>query len=138
MSIISHSSRYAFRALRFLSGPEGVYHSVEELAVLSETPGPYLAKLFHLLHQRGIVDGIRGKRGGYKLMKAADSTTLGSVVDALDGTAWRSACLLGLEGCTGKPSCPARACCQEVVGEMALALDSHTVQDLTAVCMGMA
>lgn len=138
MSILSQSSRYAFRALSLLSGPEGAYKSVEDLALHSESPAPYLAKLFHLLHQRGIVDGIRGKRGGYKLVNDANRTSLGSVVDALDGTGWRASCLLGLKGCTGNPACPARGCCQDVLRKLTQELDEHTIHDLSGVLRGMA
>ena len=78
MAMISQTSRYAFRALSYLSGPEGAYQSVEALALLSEAPGPYLSKLMQLLHKSGIVDSIRGQRGGLPLrMPLAQQARMG-------------------------------------------------------------
>jgi len=136
MPTFSHAAGYAFRALSYLDGPEGDYRPAKDLADLSGTPGPYLAKQLHELHKARILESVRGRKGGIRLAREAASITLGAVVDALDGPGWRASCLLGLGGCQGSPTCLARACCLGVRDVVVHELDRLTIQDLAVIRAG--
>ena len=65
--------------------PEGKGLSVDALAEFFEVPSAYLSKQMQLLRRAGIVDSVRGKRGGYRLGKGVDEITLLDIVRAIEG-----------------------------------------------------
>jgi Rrf2 family protein len=81
---------------------EGVEWTLHACAVLAVVPGgrplpatrlaeflgvtaPYLAKHLQALSRAGIVESMPGKRGGYRLARAADTVTVLDVVLAVEG-----------------------------------------------------
>lgn len=67
--------------------PEGVALPGARLAEFHDVPASYLAKHLQSLSGAGIVTSIPGRRGGYRLARAADEITLLDVVLAVDGDA---------------------------------------------------
>ena len=65
--------------------PEGKGINVDALADHFEVPSAYLAKQMQLLRRAGIVESVRGKRGGYRLAKSVDAITLLDIVRAIEG-----------------------------------------------------
>ena len=65
--------------------PAGKGLSVDALADFFEVPSAYLAKQMQLLRRAGIVQSVRGKRGGYRLAKPVDAITLLDIVRAIEG-----------------------------------------------------
>jgi len=128
---LSLTASYALRALSCLDGPEGKYCRAQDLAAHTGIPAPYLAKLLQSLHKGGIVMGHRGRGGGFKLAQAPGAIYLGTVVALVDGSDATASCLLGLGMCTGRPGCPARACCHEIREKVALELGRLTIKDLS-------
>ncbi|MEM7702291.1 MAG: Rrf2 family transcriptional regulator [Pseudomonadota bacterium] len=66
--------------------PEGKGINVDALADHFEVPSAYLAKQMQLLRRAGIVQSVRGKRGGYRLAKSVDAITLLDIVRAIEGS----------------------------------------------------
>ncbi|MCK4708936.1 MAG: Rrf2 family transcriptional regulator, partial [Gammaproteobacteria bacterium] len=57
------------------------------LADISQCQGislSYLEQLFSKLRKHGLVDGVRGPGGGYKLARPADSITVAEIIMAVD------------------------------------------------------
>ena len=57
------------------------------LADISQCQGislSYLEQLFSKLRKHGLVDGVRGPGGGYKLARSADSITVAEIITAVD------------------------------------------------------
>lgn len=50
----------------------------------------YLEQLFAKLRAAGLVEGVRGPGGGYRLAKSADKISIADIVDAVDFPAARS------------------------------------------------
>ena len=83
---LSTRSTYGMRALveLGLSGGRGPVSA----AVIAKRQGlsvAYLEQLLHRLKRQGIVNSIRGPRGGYLLTKQPQRVTVGDVVRVLDG-----------------------------------------------------
>jgi len=57
------------------------------LAEISQCQGislSYLEQLFAKLRKRGLVEGVRGPGGGYRLAKAASDITVADIISAVD------------------------------------------------------
>ena len=102
---LSQTTGYAVRALRCLEEPGGHPILVETIADYTGIPRSYLSKLVHRLAKQGLVVARRGHHGGVVLAKPAGDITLEDLSVAIDGTAWRNRCLLGLLGCSEETPC---------------------------------
>ena len=49
----------------------------------------YLEQIFSRLKEHGLVEGIRGPRGGYRLARDADQITVGHIVRAVEDASYR-------------------------------------------------
>ena len=102
---LSQTTGYAVRALRCLQEPGGRPVLVEEVAEYTGIPRSYLSKLIHKLAKKGLVVARRGHHGGVVLARPSTEITLEDLSDAIDGTAWRKRCLMGLLGCSSGNHC---------------------------------
>jgi Rrf2 family protein len=59
--------------------------SQKEIAAKENIPLPFLEQIFLQLREAGLVDGKRGKGGGFFLAKPANNITLAEVVRLIDG-----------------------------------------------------
>ena len=111
MSIIfSRQCEYALQAVLYLaSKPAEAVTSITELAGKVEVPSPFLAKILqNLTHQRLLVSS-KGRFGGFKLAKPSLEITLFQIVEAIDGSEFMQACVLGFPSCSDKNACAIHA-----------------------------
>lgn len=130
---ISTRGRYALRALVDLALNENAgLVQQEEIARRQEIPSPYLARLMAQMAQVGILRGIRGPGGGYRLARPAAEISAGDVVRAVEGPIEIAKCI----NPASKRVCPRQTICVtqplwkrvgEAVGEV---LDGVSLQDL--------
>lgn len=83
---ISTRGRYALRAMVDLAqhGGNGPV-SRQELSERQEISADYVAQLFRHLQAAGLVEGVKGPGGGYRLARDAARITAGDVVQAVEG-----------------------------------------------------
>jgi Rrf2 family protein len=93
-------------------------------------PGPYLAKILQNLVQAGILESVRGPKGGFRLAKAARQITVGEVVAALEGEGALEGCVMGFPDCGPVNPCPMHAAWSQVKAQMGVSLTHATIQDL--------
>lgn len=124
------ATSYALRALAALP-EDGSYRLSQELAQHLDIPGPYLAKILQNLARHGLLNSIRGPRGGFRLGRPAHRISVGDVVRVLDGMATTSGCLLGFRECGGHdPVCPMHAAWTEVKTHLEQTMAMVTIRDL--------
>ena len=90
---LSTRSTYGMRALVELALASGRGPvSATLIATRQDLSVAYLEQLLHRLKKRGLVNSIRGPRGGYVLARDAHAITMAEVVDILDGSngAWQT------------------------------------------------
>ena len=58
----------------------------------------YLEQLFSRLRKQGLVDGLRGPYGGYKLGRPGNTISIADVIDAVDES-------IDATGCSGQQNC---------------------------------
>ena len=113
-----------------LNGPGEKFQPLTGLARVTRTPGPYLAKVFLDLQRADLVEALRGRQGGYRLARPSDVIHLSDVLDVLEQENWRTGCVMGRKGCTGRPSCVAHGCCMDVWQTFTAEFSRITIRDL--------
>jgi len=130
--LFTNATGYALRTLAIL--PENGSFSLA-LALSKELglPGPYLAKILQSLVQAGILESVRGPRGGFRFAKSPGSVTVGDVVVALEGTEALDGCAMGFPGCGPENPCPMHLAWSEVKAQLDVCLTDVTIKDLRQV-----
>ena len=97
---------YAIRAVFALArAPRGEWISVRQLAADQAIPVAFLPRVMRDLVAGQLVDGARGRTGGYRLARRPDEVSLLDIVEAVEGDLRRRGCIL-----RGGP-CPPNGVC---------------------------
>ncbi len=104
--MLSNTAQYALRAMIYLGQREGEGPiRVDEIAERLDVPRNYLSKILHTLVKAGILQSLRGPRGGFALARPAGSISLFQVVSPFDDIEARRTCLLGRRECSDLNPC---------------------------------
>ena len=105
--LISTKGRYALRVMIDLveHQSEG-YIPLKEIADRQEISEKYLESIIKILVKAKLLDGLRGKGGGYKLTKAPEQYTVGSILRLTEDSLAPVSCLEeGAMPCTRATEC---------------------------------
>jgi FeS assembly SUF system regulator len=103
------------------------------LAAATGIAEPTVAKVLKILGQAGLVEGVRGARGGYRLDRPLSVIPLSEVIVAFDGPIALTACVDGSTGlCEAEGLCPVRGRWDPVNDAIRSALSAITVADIAA------
>jgi Rrf2 family cysteine metabolism transcriptional repressor len=129
---VSTRGRYALRAMIDLArhaGEEPVLR--QDIAQRQNISADYVAQLFRPLHKAGLVEGVKGPGGGYRLARDAAAITAGDVVQAVEGPISVVQCVLPRDdSCARAERCAAHLLWVQLSAVMTEFLDSVTLQDL--------
>jgi len=91
---ISTKGRYALRVMVDLAERNtGEYIPLKEIANREEISEKYLESIVLSLAKGGLLAGLRGKGGGYKLTRPPQDYTVGSILKQTEGSLAPVACL---------------------------------------------
>ncbi|MBQ6928526.1 MAG: Rrf2 family transcriptional regulator [Oscillospiraceae bacterium] len=108
--MISTRGRYALRVMVDLAEcSDGSFVAMKEVAERQQISLKYLERILPLLVEKNLVEGMRGKGGGYRLTKAPADYSLWEILLAAEGELAPVACLT-----CGAPPCPREADCRTV------------------------
>ena len=107
MSVLfSRQCEYALQTVLFLAlKPEGAKTSIRDLAKRFQIPHHFLAKILQQLVYKDLLISQKGPAGGFALAKPARAITLFDIIEAIDGVAFTTNCVLGFPECSGKNPC---------------------------------
>ena len=92
--LISTRGRYALRMLTDMAEHQSDgYVPLKEIAARQEISEKYLESIVKVLVRSGILVGLRGKGGGYRLSKQPDQLTAGYVLRLTEESLAPVACL---------------------------------------------
>lgn len=105
--MISTRGRYALRVLIDMAEHiDNGYVPMKEVAKRQEISLKYLERILPVLVKNGLVEGVQGKGGGYKLSRAPENCTVGEILRLTDGNLAPVACLdCNAEVCEKKNTC---------------------------------
>jgi FeS assembly SUF system regulator len=111
----------------------GALQTAPGLAAATGMAEPTVAKVLKILGQAGLVEGLRGARGGYRLARPLAAIPLAEVIVAFDGPIALTACVDGApDSCDAEGHCPVRGRWDPVNAAIREALSAITVADLAA------
>jgi Rrf2 family iron-sulfur cluster assembly transcriptional regulator len=101
---ISTRGRYALRAMVDLArhGDNGPV-SRQSISERQEISADYVAQIFRSLQAAGLVEGVKGPGGGYRLARDAATITAADVIQAVEGPVALVHC--ALPGPNDEPAC---------------------------------
>jgi len=91
---------YGVRVIRALA--DGRKKTVDTIASEEQIPKKYAYKIVKKLEKNGMIYSIRGRSGGYQIIKPLDSFTLLDVVVAIDPDRYLNECLRSDSECPFK------------------------------------
>ena len=129
---LSTKGRYAVTAMMDLALHQGA--GPVTLADISRCQGislSYLEQLFAGLRRQGLVSGVRGPGGGYRLARPADSITVADIIVAVDENVDATRCG-GLQNCQNGERCLTHDLWSELSDRIYTFLDSISLADLAS------
>ena len=130
--MISTRGRYALRVMINLAHKKpSEFASLKSIVNEEEISEKYMESIISLLVKAGYVEGVRGKGGGYRLVKPAENYTVGDILRVTEGTLSPVACIRDEPNeCARSESCktlPLWKGLNKVINEY---LDGITLKDL--------
>ncbi|MBL9055370.1 MAG: Rrf2 family transcriptional regulator [Rhodobacteraceae bacterium] len=137
--MITQKMKYALKALLTLADeaarPRSEPLTIEEIARRSGTPKRFLEHILLEVRNAGIIASIRGRSGGYSLIKAPGEVSISELLRTIDGPIAPLPCLSRrayhrCEDCVDEASCRIRKVFAEVFWSYLVIIDSLTLEDM--------
>jgi Rrf2 family protein len=137
--MITQKMKYALKALLALAdeatkaAPEPL--TIEAIAKRSGTPKRFLEHILLEIRNVGMIASIRGRSGGYSLIKPASEISISELLRLIDGPIAPLPCLSRrayqrCEDCVDEASCRIRKVFAEVFWSYLVIIESLTLADL--------
>ncbi|MDR0550779.1 MAG: Rrf2 family transcriptional regulator [Spirochaetaceae bacterium] len=127
---ISTKGRYSLAALLYLATLEdGVYANSKEIAAAAETTEGYIEQLFIQLRKIKLIEGIRGRNGGYTLAVPCEKIRIGDILRACEGSLKPSICV-DARVCPAEKKCLSKNAWLSLYKAINSCIDSITLRDL--------
>jgi len=130
--MVSTRGRYALRVMIDLAEQGGSgYIPMKDIAQRQGLSLKYLERILPVLAKNGIVEGVQGKGGGYRLCRKPQDYNMGEILRLTEGSLAPVSCMdCGTEPCERAADCRTRPLwhgLDKVINEY---LDSVTLADL--------
>jgi Rrf2 family protein len=96
---------YAVRAMLALALERSRLVSVRRIAADMSMPPRFLPQVMGDLVRAGLVEGVSGRNGGYRLSRPAPEISLLGIVEAMEGDSRREECVLRGGPCRAESVC---------------------------------
>jgi Rrf2 family protein len=136
--MITQKMKYALKALVVLAEEKagaGEALRIEEIAQRAETPKRFLEHILLEIRNAGYIASIRGRNGGYQLIKAPAEIPLSELLRMIDGPIAPLSCLSRrayqrCEDCADETTCRIRKVFAEVFWSYLVLIESLTLADM--------
>ena len=104
--MVSTRGRYAIRVMIDLAeNADKGYIPMWDIAKRQDISPNYLARILPVLAKNGLIDGVHGKGGGYRLDRPPEQCVVGDILRMTEGSIAPVACLSCEEPCKRADSC---------------------------------
>ncbi len=130
--LVSTKGRYALRVMVDLAEHNnGEYIPLKEIADRQNISEKYLESIISILSKAHFLDGLRGKGGGYRLIKQPEQYTAGSILKLTEGSLAPVSCLADKKlNCGRAASCKTLPMWQKLDTLIDNFLENVTIADL--------
>lgn len=130
---LTKQSNYAVRILMYCAANSDELSKVAIIAKVYDVSEYFLFKILQPLVDKGYVETVRGRSGGIRIAKPADTITLGEVIRAAEDKFVMAECFEDdTTTCPLLSSCAFNAALSEALGAFFNVLDSYTIEDLVS------
>ncbi len=123
---------YTLRILMYLAVQPERRSTIAEIAATYDISEAHLTKIAHRLGASGEIATTRGRGGGLRLGKPADTIALGALIRRTEPDMELVACFGGAGSCVIDETCVLSAVLQEALNAFLAVLDRYTLADLVA------
>ena len=136
--MLTQKMKYALKALMVLAaekGGAGASLRIEEIADRSGAPKRFLEHILLEIRNAGVIASVRGRHGGYLMIKEPREVSLSELMRLIDGPIAPLPCLSRrayqrCEDCADEASCKLRQVFGQVFWSYLLLIESLTLADL--------
>lgn len=137
--MITQKMKYALKALLVLADEAAKGHpeplTIEEIAKRSDTPKRFLEHILLEVRNVGVIASIRGRSGGYVLIKKPNEVSISELLRTIDGPIAPLPCLSRrayqrCEDCADEATCRIRKIFAEVFWSYLVMIESLTLEDM--------
>ncbi len=132
---LSTKSTYGLRAMVNIAANGS--RAATSIADISKEDGisvAYLEQLMNKLRRKGLIESIRGPKGGYVLARPAGEITVGDIVKTLEGDIYPVSCITNkkdlVSSCKSSKNCVSKIVWHKLAGAISDCLESVTLEDL--------
>jgi Rrf2 family protein len=129
---VSTKAQYGMRALIEVAVGGDRPTSLKTVADRQGLSHQYLEQIFAVLRRAGMVESVRGARGGYRLARRPDELSALEVVELLEGTVSPVQCIDDEESCGRTGACSTEPLWREVDAAVRRVLGGTSLADLMA------
>ncbi len=123
-------SDFAFRVLMYVEAADDRLVTIEEIAVSYGVSRAHLMKVVNALTRAGYLEAVRGRSGGLKLGKPAETIRLGEVLRVTEPDFALVECYRTGSQCVVKGCCRLPTILRRALDAFLAELDSHSLADL--------
>lgn len=129
-NLLKKNTDYALRVMVNLAGhyADGMAVSASRLGEEEQFSTQFASKILQVLCRSGLVESVMGAKGGYRLSRNPDETSLLDVVTAVQGSVNFNDCSPAVASCPRKGSCP--------IGAVLVKLERTFKDELGSVSIG--
>jgi Rrf2 family cysteine metabolism transcriptional repressor len=129
---ISTKGRYGLRAMMDIAmhAQNGLPVFLPDIARRQDISGKYLEQIFSTLHGAGLLNTVRGRKGGYLLTQPPDKIRLKDIITVLEGPCTLVDCVADQAVCPKTGKCAARDIWTLLSNKMDELLSGFTLADL--------
>ena len=105
--MVSTRGRYALRMMIDLAenSHDHAYIAMKDIAELLEISKKYMEQIMPVLVKNGLVEGLQGQGGGYRLTRRPEDYRVGEILRLTEGDLAPVSCLSGDSPCTRSGGC---------------------------------
>lgn len=121
---------YGILLLTHMATDEERLFASNDLAGATRIPSPTVSKVLQTLLAAGLLESIRGARGGYRLARPADTISVREIINCFEGKIALTECNLGDSECEQLPYCATQNNWKKINGAVKDALQNITLKDM--------
>ncbi|BCP52731.1 protein aau3 [Kaistia sp. 32K] len=128
---LTQQTSYSIRILLYCAANPGNNSRIKDIATTYSISELHLFKIMHVLVESGFVETIRGRNGGIRLARPANTITIGEVVRATESNFYLTDCFdTTNRDCPLVDSCGVNRILAEALRAFFAVLDSYTIADV--------
>jgi len=134
--ILTKTTEYAVRVLAYMAKSGDQLLSAKYLHEQLDIPYKYLTRLMTDLAKSGYLMSVKGRDGGFRIIKDLKEISLANIVQTVEGMDSFNACILGFHECSSENPCAMHFVWEENKKQLLKTLKTTTLDDLTHLNIG--